>query len=379
MRFLPLIVRNLLRRKLRALLTVGSFAAALLLFGLLAVIGRALAQGVEVAGADRLVVRNRVSLIMPLPLAHRQPLLATDGVTDVTFAVWFGAVYKDERNFFPQYAIDAETWRDVYPEYRIPDEQWQAFLGDREGCVIGHDLSERFGFEIGDRIPLQSPIFGGTWEFNVRGIYDGERPEDPTSDMWIRYDYLDERREMMKGVVGWYVVRIADPARADEIAAAIDRHFRNSPWETSTQTEQAFLAGFANQIGNIRLILLSVGAVVFFTLILVSGNTMAMSVRERRSELAVLRTLGFPTLGLILLVGVEAMVLGAGGAAVGLGLAKLITLGGDPTGGLLPIFYLAPREIAAGLLAAVTVATTAGAMPTALALRRPLASTLREA
>jgi putative ABC transport system permease protein len=377
MRFLPLVVRNLLRKKMRTLLTVGSFAAALFLFGLLAVIGRAMSQGVDVAGVDRLIVRNRVSLIMPLPHSYGDQMRRLDGVRDVTWASWFGGVYQDERNFFPQFAIDPESYRRVYPEWLIDDEQWSAFLADREACAVGRDLAERFGWQVGDRIPLRGTIFPGTWEFNIRAIYDSARPQDPTSDFWFRYDYLEERRPFMKGMVGWYVVQVADPARSLEVTEAVDDRFANSPFETRTETEQAFVAGFANQMGNIQLIILTVGGIVFFTLLLVSGNTMAIAVRERMNELAVMKTMGFSNALLLVLVCAEAVVLAVLGAGLGLTMAKGFTLLPDPTNGMLPIFYLSPGEIVNGLILAVLVGVLSGMVPGLAAVRTSIVSGLR--
>jgi len=377
MRFLPLLLRNLLRKKARTLLTIGSFMAALLLFGLLAIISRALSQGVDIAGADRLMVRNRVSLIMPLPKSYQMQIARIDGVRAVTHASWFGGVYQDRRNFFAQFAIDTETWRDVYTQYRMPDEQWQAFVADREGCAVGRDLARRFGWQLGDRIPIEGTIFSGTWELNIRAIYEGERPDEPTMDLWLHYDYLDERRTIIKGYVGWYAVRIADPAAAENVAGAIDSRFANSPFETRSETEAAFLSGLARQIGNIRLLILTVGTVVFFTLLLVCGNTMAITVRERRGELAVMRTMGYPQGLLLMLIMAESLLLAGLGGAAGLVLAKLITLGGDPTRGLLPIFYLAPGEMALGLGLALGLGAIAALLPGLAALHGRIVNQLR--
>lgn len=377
MKYLPLVLASLFRKKTRAVLTIGSIAVALFLFGLLVTIETALSQGVEVAGADRLVVRNRTSLIMPLPLAYQERLRQIPHVEQVTFAAWFGGVYQDERNFFPQFAIDTETWTEVYPEYRVPQEQWAAFLADREGAIVGAATARRFGWKVDDRIPLQGTIWPGTWEFNLRGIYEGARPEDDTSQFWFHWAYLEERRPWGKGTVGWYVVDIDDPEAAAEVAEAIDERFANSPWETSAETERAFAAGFARQIGNIRLIVLSIGAVVMFTLLLVTGNTMAMSVRERTGELGVLKTLGFSGTGILLLVLAESLTLAVVGGALGLGLAKLFTMGGDPTGGMLPLFYLAPEKVAVGLGLALAVGLAAGSVPALTAMRLTIVDALR--
>ena len=377
MKFLPLVLKNLFRKKTRAVLTIGSIAVALFLYGLLVTIQTALSQGVQVAGADRLVVRNRTSLIMPLPYSYQQRLLQIPHVKTVTFANWFGGVYQDEKNFFPQFAIDTETWRKVYPEYQVPADQWAAFLADREGAIAGASTAKKFGWKVGDRIPIQGTIWPGTWEFNLQGIYQGERPEDDTSQFWFHWSYLDERRPWGKGSVGWYVVQIDSPDDAAEVAKAIDERFANSPWETSTETERSFAAGFANQVGNIRLIVLSIGAVVMFTLLLVTGNTMAMAVRERTAEVGVLKTLGFGDITVLILVLTESVLLALLGGTVGLGLAKAFTLRGDPTGGMLPLFYLAPEKIAIGLGLALAVGLLAGLVPALTAMRLTIVNALR--
>ncbi len=377
MKYYHLLLANLFRRPLRTGLTVGSFAVALFLFGILAVVRGAFHQGIDVAGTDRLVIVNKVSLIQPLPFAYRDRLLRIRGVAQATFATWFGGVYQDERNFFPQFAIDKEHYRDLFPEFLIPDDQWQAFLADREGCVVGVGLAKRFGWKLGDRIPIRGTIFPGAWEFNVRAIYRGGRTQDDTTQFWFRWDYLDERRPFQKGFVGWYTVRIANPDDGVRVVRTIDEEFANSPFETKTDTEKAFAASFVKQMGNIEFLILSIGSVVFFTLLLVTGNTMAIAVRERVRELAVLKAVGFSdafTLGLVL---GETMAVAAVGGALGVGLAKLFTLRGDPTGGLLPFFYLAPQAMAAGVALALAVGLLAGILPALAAMRLRVVDALR--
>ncbi|MGH7326693.1 MAG: ABC transporter permease [Candidatus Rokuibacteriota bacterium] len=377
MKYRHLILSNLFRKKIRTGLTAGSFAVALFLFGILAVVDGAFQQGVDVAGADRLVVLNRVSIIQPLPLAYRDRLARIPGVTQVTFANWFGGVYQDERNFFPQFAIDRETYRQMFPEFVIPDDQWQAFLVDREGAIVGEALAERFKWKVGDRIPIKGTIFPGTWEFNVRGVYRGQRVQDDTTQFWFRWDYLDERKAFGKGLVGWYTVRVANPDDAVRLVRTIDEQFANSPAETRTDTEKAFAASFVKQMGNIQLLLLSIGSVVFFTLLLVTGNTMAIAVRERTRELAVLKAVGFSDGFVLALVIVEAVVVATVGGGIGLGLAKLFTLRGDPTGGLLPFFYLTPEAIVTGGTLAMAVGLLAGLLPAVSAMRLRVVDALR--
>jgi putative ABC transport system permease protein len=377
MKYRHLVLRNLFRKKTRTALTVGSFAVALFLFGLLSVLHGAFSQGVSVAGADRLVVVNRVSIIQPLPLAYRDRLLRVPGVTHVTFANWFGGVYQDEKNFFPQFAIDRDGYRQMFAEFVVPDDQWRAFLADKEGVVVGDKLAERFGWKLGDRIPIRGTIFPGTWEFNVRGIYRGQRVQDDAMQFWFRWDYLDERTPGRKGFVGWYTVRIGNPDDATTIAKAIDDRFANSPFETRSDTEKAFAASWLKQMGNIQLLMMTVGSVVFFTLLLVTGNTMAIAVRERTRELAVLKAVGFSDTFVLAMVIAETVVIAAVGGGIGLGLAKLLTLRGDPTGGLLPFFYLAPEATVLGLALSLAVGLIAGFLPALSAARLRVVDALR--
>ncbi|HVP53097.1 MAG TPA: FtsX-like permease family protein [Terriglobales bacterium] len=378
MKYRHLIFANLFRKKIRTTLTVGSFAVALFLFGLLAVVRGAFNQGLEVAGANRLVVVNKVSIIQPLPISYLDKIARIPGVTLVTHANWFGGVYQDERNFFPQFAIQDETYRQMFPEFIVPDDQWNAFVGDREGAIVGEDLVKRFHWKVGDRVPIKGTIFPGTWEFNIRGIYKGSRPQDDTTQFWFRYKYLEERENpYWKGLIGWYTVRIDNPDNATRVAGAIDQTFANSPWETKTETEKAFAAGFVKQAGNIEFLILSIGGVVFFTLLLVTGNTMAIAVRERMRELAVLKAVGFSDTFVLLLVLGESLFLAAIGGGLGLALCKLFTLRGDPTGGLLPYFYLAVPAVMVGLLAALAVGLVAGILPAWSAMRLRVVDALR--
>jgi putative ABC transport system permease protein len=379
MKYLPFIFRNLFRKKTRTILTIGSIAVALFLFGLLAAIETALNAGVDVAGVDRLIVRNKTSLIMPLPLAYQERIRQIDHVTEATFATWFGGIYQDQKNFFPQFAIDTETYREIFPEFRIPEDQWQAFLADREGAVVGRETADRFDWEIGDRIPIQGTIWTGTWEFNIRAIYEGTRGGDDETQFWFQWKYLEERRQTSfgGGTVGWYTVKIDDADSAVAVSKAVDERFANSAWETSTETEAAFASGFAKQIGNIRMLMMSIGSVVLFTLLLVTGNTMAMAVRERVPELGVLKTLGFGDKTVLFMVLAESLTIAAVGGAIGLGLAKLMDLGGDPTGGMLPLFHISGSAMAIGAALALTVGLVAGTIPALTAMKLRIVDALR--
>jgi putative ABC transport system permease protein len=377
MRFLPLILKNLFRRKARTTLTLLSIAVALFLYGLLIVIDFAFTGGVELAGADRLVVLNKTSLIMPLPLRYKEQIEKTPGVSDVSYASWFGGVYVDERNFFAQFAVELESFLKMYPEYVVSEGQHRALAEDREGCMVGRKLAERFKWKVGDRIPIRGTIFQGTWEFNIRAIYTGRRPEDDETGFFFRHDYLEERRTIGKGLVGWYYARVADPDQAAQVAKALNSRFANSSYEVMAQPEKAFVAGFVKQFGNIRLLILSIGSVVFFTLLLVTGNTMAIAVRERTAEIGVLKTLGFGDRTILGLVLAESITLAVIGGAVGLALAKAFTLRGDPTGGMLPVFYLSWMRLGFGLAVALGVGVASGIIPAVLAMRLKIVDALR--
>ena len=377
MKFFRLVLAQLLRKKVRTTLTIGSFTVALFLYGLLVTIRGAFSGGADVAGVDRLTVINKTSLIMPLPFSYRDRILRVPGVSGVTYATWFGGVYQDEKNFFPQFGVDKDTWFDVYAEYVLPKDQREAFLRDRQACLAGKSLAKRFGFKVGDRLPLRGTIWPGAWEFNVAGIYEGNRPEVDTTGLLFRFDYLEERRQFGKGTVGWYVVRLANPDDAVKVTRTIDEGFANSPFETLTQTEKAFATAFAKQMGNIEFLVMTIGSVVFFTLLLVTGNTMAIAVRERTGELAVLKTVGFSGPGVLALILAEAVLIAGQGGLIGLGLAKLFTLGGDPTRGLLGTFYLSWGSLGLGFMLALGVGAVAGILPAVAAMRLRVADALR--
>jgi len=377
MKFLPFIFANLFRKKIRTTLTIGSFAVALFLFGLLFVVRGAFSGGVDIAGADRLVVINRTSIIQPLPLSYQDRLLKVPGVKLVSYANWFGGVYQDEKNFFPQFAISTDTFRQMFPELAVSDEEWNAFVADREGAIAGEKTAKKYGWKVGDRIPIRGTFIPGIWEFNLRGIYKGTRQADDTTQFWFHWKYLDERKPFQKGIVGWYTLRIDDPGKAAGIIKTIDSQFANSPWETKTDTEKSFAAGWVKQFGNIQFLILTIGGVVFFTLLLVTGNTMAIAVRERVGELAVLKAIGYSDTFVLLLVLIESLLVAVTGGVLGMALAKLFTMAGDPTGGLLPIFFLPGNAIVSGLVVALLVGIVAGMLPALTAMRLRVVDALR--
>jgi putative ABC transport system permease protein len=382
MKYFPLVWRNLWRRKVRTIFTLLSIFVAFLLFGVLMTIRATFSLGVDIAGLDRLMVIHKISIIMPLPVAYQSRLQAVPGVEAVTHNTWFGGVYQDPTNFFATIAIEPEKYFGMYPEVHLPSEQMKAWLADRQGAVVGVDLARRFGWKIGDRIPLRGTIYrtksgSATWEFNLVGIYDGD-PGVDRSNFFFRYDYLDEARDIGEGVVGWYVVKIEDASRSREMGATFDDMFANSPAETKTTTEKGFIDGFAKQVGDIGSIMMAILTAVLFTILLVVGNTMAQAVRERTSELAVLKTVGFTNVGVLTLVLAESLFIAIVGGGVGLGLAWMIVQQGDPTGGLLSPFLLPIRDVITGIWLMVAVGVAAGLLPAMGAMRIRITDALRK-
>ena len=382
MKYFYLIFSGLKRKKVRTGLTILSIMVAFILFGYLTAIRQAFDAGVEVAGADRLVVRHKVSIIQLLPQSYEAKMERIDGVDNATHTTWFGGIYQEPKNFFAQLAIVPEELFDMFPEFVISDEHKAAWLETRSGVLVGRGLVERFGWKLGDRIPINATIWGKkdggrTWEFDLVAIYEGAEKGTDTSQFFFRYDFFDETREGGTGQVGWYTVRIADPDKATEVAAAIDAEFANSAQETKAEPEGAFIQGFANQIGNIGFIIMSIMSAVFFTILLVAGNTMAYTVRERTNELAVLKAIGFTDRAVLGLVLGESLALTFVGGAVGLGLAWLLVSTGDPTGGSFPVFYLPTRDLFVGVLLIMAMAFIAGIIPALQAQKLQIADALR--
>jgi putative ABC transport system permease protein len=384
MRYLYLVWKNLGRRKLRTLLTVFSTIVAFVLFGLLAAVRMGFRAGVDVSGADRMMVTHKISIILPLPISYEERIRTVPGVQGITHANWFGGVYKEPKNFFPQMAVDTATFLDLYPELTLPADQKKAWLADRTAAIVGRATANRYGFKLGDRISLSAPWQrkdgGRNWEFNVVGIYDGAHKETDTSGLYFNYDYLKESiaSSSVANQVGWYIIRIADPARSQEVARRIDAQFVNSPAETKTQTEKEMAQGFANQVGNIGTLVTWIVAAVFLTLLLVVANTMALSIRERMGELAVLKTLGFTHVQVMLLVLGESCALALLGAVLGLGLALAVVPGiAQALQQFIPVFFVPPRDIAIGLALALLLGLVAGLPPAVQAMRLRIVEALR--
>jgi len=381
MKFLHLVWRNLTRKKLRTTLTIASIFVAFLLYGILGAVKLALVGGVEFADANRLVTRHRVSIIQPLPVAYQARIARIPGVAMVTHQSWFGGIYQDPKNFFPNMAVEPEKFWDMNPEFTMPAEQKEAWARTRTGAIVGVTTANRFGWKVGDRIPLNAPIWpaksGGAWEFDIVGIFEGTKKAADTSMMYFRFDYFDEGRVYGTGQTGWFQVRVDDPERAAGIVAAIDEEFANSPAETKTEPEGAFMQGFASQVGDIGTIITAILSAVFFTILLVAGNTMAQSVRERIEEIGVLKAMGF-TNGLVLAVVLgESMLITVVGGSVGLGLALLATSGGSPVPSMFPVFYIPASHAIVGAVLIVGLGVVAGVLPAVQAMRLRVAEALR--
>ena len=295
---------------------------------------------------------------------------------------WFGGIYQDPRNFFAQFAVDPESYLRLYPEIVLSDEEREAWLRNRTGAIVGRVTADRFGWEVGDRIPIEGTIFrtrsGPTWEFTIDGIYEAGVEGYDTSTLLFHHEYLMEANDQGARFVGQYVIRVDDPARSADVAAAIDTRFANSPAETRTSTEQAFLQGFADQIGNIGAIVTAILGAVFFTILVITANTMAQSIRERTNELAVLKTLGFTDRRVLALVLIESLTLAVAGGAVGLGVGWLLIGLGDPTGGFLTVFLFPTRDLVIGGMLVVLLGFAAGAVPALLATRLRIVDALRK-
>lgn len=325
---LHLIRKNLGRKKTRTLLTLLSVVVAFVLLTLLVALGRAFTIGLDMAGADRLITMHRVSFIQPLPLAYVNRIETIDGVDHVGHYTWFGAYHQDPRQQFGLFPTEIETLRDVYPEYEVPEDQWQRLLETRTGIVVGEAMLNAYDWELGQRIPIGSTIYPQHdgeyfWEFDIVATFRGTGDGADEMQGFLHYDYFNEGRAFGRDTTGWIITRVADPDRAEDIAQEIDLRFANSPTETKTSSEEGWIAGFAAQFGNIGLMVRAILACVFFTLLLVAGNAMAQAVRERTNELAVMKTLGFSDLRVLLMILGESLLL----ALVGAGLGVMIGLG----------------------------------------------------
>ena len=368
MYFAKLVLRNALRHKLRTGLTVLGIFVAILAFGLLRTVVEAWFAGAEGASNTRLITRNSISLVFQLPIAYQDRIRQIGGVVRVSHANWFGGIYVSEKNFFPQFAVDAKSYLELYPEYLVPPEQMKAFLLDRKGCMVGRKLADIHGFKVGDVVQLRGTIFPGTWEFVVRAIYDGAEAATDTSQFFFHWDYLNETLKKTvprrANTVGVYVVGIDQADRAAEIAAEIDRTFRNSLAETLTETEKAFQLGFVAMTEAIVIAIEVVSFLVIFIIMAVMANTMAMTARERMAEYATMKALGFGPARVVSLIFGESLAIALAGAAAGvIATFPVAEWFAAKMGTLFPVFNVSQQTVAMQVVAAVTVGAVAAVLP----------------
>lgn len=383
LKYLPLLWANLGRKRLRTGLTLASIIVAFLLFGLMQTLRVALTGSPDLAGVDRLITIHKIAIIQPLPAAYLNRIRAVDGVKVASSHDWFGGVYQDDRNQLPVIAVDVPTFFEVYSEYSLPPEQKEAWLKDRTGVIVGKLVAQRFGWKVGDTIPMRSNIWvqkDGTnvWPMKVVGIYDAGNGDNQS--MYFHHEYLDESRGgVPEGTIGWVVVRVQDPARSADLARTIDGMFANSSTETKTATEKAFIQGFANQMGNIGALLTAIAAAVFFTMLLVTANTMGQSIRERLNEIGVMKTLGYSSFAVTALVLGEALLVTALGGVIGLGLAALFsTLLGNAVAQFFPVLGMPSSTFVTGAILIVVLGVIAAALPCAQAAQLKIVDALRK-
>jgi putative ABC transport system permease protein len=380
--FFKLVARNVFRARLRSTLTIVGLVIAVLAFGLLQTVVRAWYAGADAASATRLIARNAISLTFSMPVYYREKIRAVPGVTGVSVSNWFGGVYKEPKNFFAQFAVDAPTYFPMYPEYVFDPEAYAAFLRDRRGAAVGRQLADLYGFKVGDTIPLKSSIYPGNWEFTVRAIYEAKDETTITRQMYFHFDYLNEqirkvfpRRSDQAGV---FIVSIADSSASADIARAIDAEFKNSLAETLTETEKAFTLAFVAMIETIVVAIEGVSYVVILIIMAVAANTMAMTARERLSEYATMKALGFPPRTVALLILAEAMLLAAVGGAIGMLLTPpVVQVFHAATISVFAKMPLVPQTFYLQAACALVVGLVAGVVPAVRASRIRIVEGLR--
>jgi putative ABC transport system permease protein len=382
MKVLRLIIKNAGRHKLRTFLTILGLGLAVMAFGLIRTFIDAFDAGARAASPDRLVTRHAVSFTFPLPIAYEEQILQVDGVKDITFGTWFGGIYVDETNFFPQFGVEAESFFRIYPEYIVPPDQMQNFLKDRRGVIVGQSLIDRYGWKVGDKVTLIGTIYPGDWEFVIDGIYRGENPDIDETSFIFNYQYIDERMKQQSpgraGQIGWYVLKIDDPSRAAEISAKVDSRYDNSWAETKTETEKEFAMTFIAMssaiIAGLRVISYLIVGVIF----LVLANTMAMTARERVSENAFMRTLGFRGYHLTGLILGESVFIAIMGGVAGMGLLYLVANAvGVVISSFFPGFAVFPATYVMAMIIALAIGAAASIFPIFRALRVNIVDGLR--
>lgn len=383
-KYLPLLWANLRRKRLRTGLTLASIIVAFLLFGVMQTLRVALTGNPDLAGADRLMTMHKLAIIQPLPESYLNRIRAVEGVKVATSMDWFGGVYQDDRNQLPTFSVDVETFFSVYPEYALPAEQKDAWLKDRTGAIVGKLVAQRFGWKVGDTIPMRSNIWvqkDGTngWPMKIVGIFDAANGDNQS--IYFHREYLDESRGggVPQGTIGWVVMRVANPAHSADIARTIDGQFENSSTETKTATEKAFIQGFANQMGNIGALLTAIAAAVFFTMLLVTANTMGQSIRERLNEIGVMKTLGYSGFAVTALVLGESVLVTALGGIIGLAIALALSEAlGAMAAQFFPVLGMPPATWVIGVVLIVVLGLIAAAVPCTQAARLKIVDALRK-
>jgi len=382
MLILKVLFRNAFRNKLRTGLTILGITIAILAFGLLRTLISAWYAGVEASSATRLVTRNAVSIIFPLPHFYKDKIQQVNGVKTVSYGTWFGGVYGEEKNFFANFAVEARSFLDLYPEFIIPEDNKESFLKDQKGCVIGKKLAAKFGWKIGDIVTLKGTIFLGNWDFVVRAIYQGRDKDTDESQFFFHWNYLNEMSKKVLSPwgdqVGYYMIGVARPEVAGDVAVAIDQIFKNSLAETLTETEKAFQQGFVAMSGAIVMAIQIVSFVVIFIIMAVVANTMAMTTRERIGEYAILKTLGFGGGHITALIFGESLVITIIGCLLGVAATfpgtKIIS---KELGTYFPVFNIGGETILLNFVAALTIAFVAAIIPTRRAIKIRIADGLR--
>ncbi|OGU29510.1 MAG: ABC transporter ATP-binding protein [Ignavibacteria bacterium GWA2_55_11] len=383
MKVLKLIFKNSFRHKLRTFLTIVGISIAVMAFGMLRTVYTAWHAGLDMTSPNRLVTRQAVSFIFPLPYAYREQILKISGVQTATFANWFQGVYKDKNQFFARMSVDADTYFEVYPEFIVQPQQFMEFKKERNACIVGADIAATYGFKVGDIINITGDIYPGDWSFVVRAIY---QPRDKTVDgtqMLFHWTYLDERMKAetpgRAGQVGWYVVKISDPDQAAAISQQIDALFANSRAETKTETERAFQQGFLSATGTIITAMNFISFVIIGIIMLVLGNTMIMSARERTREYAVLKTLGFSGGHLVGLIGGESLLISFVGAGLGVAMTfpLVAAFATFIPKGIFPVFLIEPITLILATVAAISVGVAASIFPIQRALGTRIVDGLR--
>ena len=376
--------KNLFRRKLRAGLMIVSILVAFMIFGVLAGFYRAFTAGEDRAAADRLITVNRINFTQPMPVAYFNRVRAVDGVRQVSYANWFGGYYQDPKNIVMTFAVEPTTYFDVYRnEFELPADQLQAFIRNRTGAVVGEAMARKWGWKVGDRVPLSSNIFtqkssgGHTWDFTIVGIVQGKGERVDTNFVLFQWAYFDETRTFGKDTIGWLILQTAEPENNDKVAKAIDAMFANSTAETQTDTEKAFSKAFAAQFGNIALIVSLVVGAAFVTILMIVGNTMALSIRERTREIGVLKTLGFSGPRILRMVLGESILLALLGGLPGLAVAALITVTlRNSLANVAPAFAVSPDIALQGIALMILLGVVTGLIPAVNAMQLKIATAL---